>query len=865
MTSALPLNTSAQIALFTDKIFLFCAQTYFNENYQVQLNVARTADINTQYMVDLDSGWTKISDAARVIQHHLNINNNRCVCRQQISPTSIQVHYIDKKHHQLGVDEQVIETWCRKKLILATCTSNIVEPEWKILKTKIFQRSDYGIDICLFDEQQTISFFGLPEVVNHVQQLFEDKKIKNVPSVVKNEANKLEVLPIPKPPTLKIDNSPQISKTNIHQECNPLNAQKVEKFSITFDVDEPGFEIFVNEQFNQLLTVVKSKCQLEKQILHHQIQIQVPKANVHFNDPTLQTQPQENNSEPTNNSSQASINQKSNWILGLLGFRKSNQQSPSPVQQQKSTSQVQITSNVMNLASVAIGNSKIIVCTGDLTKQAVDMIVVCSTSSILCNAIISAAGSQVKHIFDQQSSNGTLTFETSGGNLSCMQIAFRPWTCDKYQPQNLKQSIDTFISSVITYALRHNITTLAFPSIGCGQRGYDPKLIAEYMIDETYRQLKSSVHPKLIISFVLLPGQQSIYDAFSDRLNAIKIIEDKPTSISFDKQTVKIKLIGLNKNELIECQNKIKQLARSYSLKLHLTDKIDMADWSQDIIQKYYNYCLQKRVSDTEKYFFQLTAEILRNARIQIISHGFVWSVEILSGTWEQYSYKINQQIEDAHMKKLSHIEFLNEKSERCRVVFSSMEEHYGTRKRKVCRQRIDSSLPNYWDLSSVNFKRIALSNSSKEYKDVLDRFESTMKGSYLTIVKIERIQNERWYKQYAAHRDEFIQKYTSSSEKLLFHGCRSTSAYKIVQECFNRAFAGVNGVSYGQGVYFHEHAKYSHGYTDGSSERTMFLARVLIGRTCIGNSSMKVPPEGFDTTTNGGHIFVIYHDAGAY
>ncbi|CAF4997951.1 unnamed protein product, partial [Rotaria sp. Silwood1] len=220
-------------------------------------------------------------------------------------------------------------------------------------------------------EQQTISFFGLPEVVNHVQQLFEDKKIKNVPSVVKNEANKLEVLPIPKPPTLKIDNSPQISKTNIHQECNPLNAQKVEKFSITFDVDEPGFEIFVNEQFNQLLTVVKSKCQLEKQILHHQIQIQVPKANVHFNDPTLQTQPQENNSEPTNNSSQASINQKSNWILGLLGFRKSNQQSPSPVQQQKSTSQVQITSNVMNLASVAIGNSKIIVCTGDLTKQAV--------------------------------------------------------------------------------------------------------------------------------------------------------------------------------------------------------------------------------------------------------------------------------------------------------------------------------------------------------------------------------------------------------------------------------------------------------------------------------------------------------------
>jgi hypothetical protein len=71
----------------------------------------------------------------------------------------------------------------------------------------------------------------------------------------------------------------------------------------------------------------------------------------------------------------------------------------------------------------------------------------------------------------------------------------------------------------------------------------------------------------------------------------------------------------------------------------------------------------------------------------------------------------------------------------------------------------------------------------------------------------------------------------------------------------------------YGGGVYFHEHAKYSHSYTkqDVSGERTMFLARVLIGKTCVGKPSMKVPPEGFDTTTDGQHIFVVYHDAAAY
>jgi hypothetical protein len=44
-----------------------------------------------------------------------------------------------------------------------------------------------------------------------------------------------------------------------------------------------------------------------------------------------------------------------------------------------------------------------------------------------------------------------------------------------------------------------------------------------------------------------------------------------------------------------------------------------------------------------------------------------------------------------------------------------------------------------------------------------------------------------------------------------------------------------------------------------------MFVARVLIGKTTIGNPSMKTRPPGFDTTTDGSHIFVTYHDAQAY
>lgn len=74
-------------------------------------------------------------------------------------------------------------------------------------------------------------------------------------------------------------------------------------------------------------------------------------------------------------------------------------------------------------------------------------------------------------------------------------------------------------------------------------------------------------------------------------------------------------------------------------------------------------------------------------------------------------------------------------------------------------------------------------------------------------------------------------------------------------------------GIVYGKGCYFSSSAQYSHGYARPNSlgERHMFLAKVLTGKSAIGNSSMIVPPAGYDTTTDGNHIFVTYHDAQAY
>ena len=72
----------------------------------------------------------------------------------------------------------------------------------------------------------------------------------------------------------------------------------------------------------------------------------------------------------------------------------------------------------------------------------------------------------------------------------------------------------------------------------------------------------------------------------------------------------------------------------------------------------------------------------------------------------------------------------------------------------------------------------------------------------------------------------------------------------------------------YGVGVYFSKNASYSHGYAHESPathRRCMFLAKVLIGKATLGNPQMRVPPSGYDSTTDNNHIFVTYHDDQAY
>jgi hypothetical protein len=108
-----------------------------------------------------------------------------------------------------------------------------------------------------------------------------------------------------------------------------------------------------------------------------------------------------------------------------------------------------------------------------------------------------------------------------------------------------------------------------------------------------------------------------------------------------------------------------------------------------------------------------------------------------------------------------------------------------------------DYQIPSTWQRTNNDQMRVIVSENTDEYNSIILKFAEAMKGKYREIIKLERIQNERWYIQYMSHAKEFKQRLNEDTEKRLYHGCSNHSADLIIQDCFNRSFAGVNVISF--------------------------------------------------------------------
>lgn len=102
--------------------------------------------------------------------------------------------------------------------------------------------------------------------------------------------------------------------------------------------------------------------------------------------------------------------------------------------------------------------------------------------------------------------------------------------------------------------------------------------------------------------------------------------------------------------------------------------------------------------------------------------------------------------------------------------------------------------IPNWKVVDGKYSLQVELSESSEEYRTILHGFQATMRMSDIGgRVRIERIQNERLYKQYQIERQHLYDKLNEQTEKILYHGCPNVDATleSIKEHGFDRSRAG--------------------------------------------------------------------------
>uniref|UniRef100_M3ZKK2 Poly [ADP-ribose] polymerase n=1 Tax=Xiphophorus maculatus TaxID=8083 RepID=M3ZKK2_XIPMA len=122
------------------------------------------------------------------------------------------------------------------------------------------------------------------------------------------------------------------------------------------------------------------------------------------------------------------------------------------------------------------------------------------------------------------------------------------------------------------------------------------------------------------------------------------------------------------------------------------------------------------------------------------------------------------------------------------------------------------------------------------------------------TIVSITRIQNLDLWEMYCRKTKQLmrLQGTNSIQERWLFHGTDSENIASICTNNFDLWLAGQHGKLYGKGIYFTTCAFYANTYssirrapTNGKLTKVIFLARVMVGKSKLGEFYFSKPDHG--------------------
>ncbi|CAF3464752.1 unnamed protein product [Rotaria sp. Silwood2] len=482
-----------------------------------------------------------------------------------------------------------------------------------------------------------------------------------------------------------------------------------------------------------------------------------------------------------------------------------------------------------------------------------DVIVVCWSSKYLLEMIYECGGPSVRTAINNQIEKklkNPLTTVKSDGDIKSKRIYFIHWQPES-QIDLVKKSLENLISICMERADNDNYKSIAYPAIGCGDYNYPIDIIAQTMVNKVHQE---QILHKMSVSFIIQSTKKDIFYHFDKQINLFnqststdslsKIIQNGLMQIEkgdITKQKVDVIVVSSSSDYLrqIVIIEGGEQVYEAY-------ERENKTNPNSLIISTPPGNLLCKRI-----FFLKWIPDENENLLRQSII-DFIWNViqNVLSYKFDSIAFPpigcahsnistsiiiktlINQLIYQIKSRNLSlTVKF---------VILPDQNDIYEEFYQELlkCEQDIeqtnDDKVPSTWELAAGNSFRFIISYKLDEYKTIADEFYRAMKGKIKKILQIERIQNERWYFQYLAHKKDFFKRLNKDTEKRLYHGCPNNAVDSIIDDCFNRSFAGLHGTSYGIGVYFSSDATYSHQFAKPNSngERSMFIARVLIGKT---------------------------------
>ncbi|XP_073321468.1 protein mono-ADP-ribosyltransferase PARP14-like isoform X2 [Pagrus major] len=574
--------------------------------------------------------------------------------------------------------------------------------------------------------------------------------------------------------------------------------------------------------------------------------------------------------------------------------------------QQNSASFSQVSSPTLGVYKMQMGQLTLEVSSGDITKEACDVIVNSSNQDFtlqtgVSKAILDSAGFAVQLECSQIVSSpgyqpGPMIL-TSAGQLPSSNIIH---IIGQNDPANIKD----VVYSVLKVCEENKFSSVSFPALGTGQGGASPSAVADAMVGAVVEFVRKK-HAKFVRSVKILIFQTVMVTEFHKSMkkregeevegkSVFTWIKDKFTSIfpargeerlnadalvleREEFEPTVLQLCADNEKAVSQAKRRIQDLIVAEQAERTITDSfishLSRADMEQlSALQRKLTVSirLEKGLGDQEpkihlegltRDVFTAESEVrdiikkversenLRNQAF-LVSGLVEWKYQQLDGTMAPFDIHTNLQLEEALGKKQSVKIMINNQPYTADVKFKKAVSVNGRKEvelqRKDLKAADDAALPSNWDdMKGDRLKLFPLTVGSSEYNDVEKELRRT--GLRVNIIKIKRVQNISLWKSYQQVKTDLeVKNKHTNNERQLFHGTGPKSIDLINKQGFNRSYAGQHAAMYGNGSYFAVDPAYSaQGYAkpDASGQKRMYLARVLVGDFAQGRQGIITPP----------------------